>query len=231
MEILHLDHVTLDIKDRRILDDLSFGVAAGDIVGIAGPSGAGKSSLLRLLNLLRSPSAGTIAYKGRPLDQYEPAQLRREVGYVLQKPYLFGGAVRDNLEYAYRVWRQKPDPQEISAYLERVNLPVSILDKTKNEMSGGEQQRVALVRSLLAKPQVLLLDEVTASLDEVNTLLLEQLIRTEWSARAITVLFISHQPAQLRRLAKSVLVLEAGRLGYWGPVGEFPQRQGGTIDE
>ena len=231
MEILRLDHVTLDIKGRRILDDLSFGVAAGDIVGIAGPSGAGKSSLLRLLNLLRSPSAGTIAYKGRPLDQYEPAQLRREVGYVLQKPYLFGGAVRDNLEYAYRVWRQKPDPQEISAYLERVNLPVSILDKTKNEMSGGEQQRVALVRSLLAKPQVLLLDEVTASLDETNTLLLEQLIRTEWSARSITVLFISHQPAQLRRLAKSVLVLEAGRLGYWGPVEEFSQRQGGTSDE
>ena len=231
MEILRLDHVTLDIKDHRILDDISFGVAAGDIVGLAGPSGAGKSSLLRLLNLLRSPSAGTIAYKHRPLDQYEPAQLRREVGYVLQKPYLFGGAVRDNLEYAYRVWRQKPDPQEISAYLERVNLPISILDKTKNEMSGGEQQRVALVRSLLAKPQVLLLDEVTASLDEANTLLLEQLIRTEWSARAITVLFISHQPAQLRRLAQSVLVLEAGRLGYWGPVGEFPQRQGGTIDE
>lgn len=88
------------------------------------------------------------------------------------------------------MWRQKPDAQEISAYLERVNLPfVSILDKTKNEMSGGEQQRVALVRSLLAKPQVLLLDEVTASLDEANTLLLEQLIRTEWSARAITALF------------------------------------------
>ena len=231
MEILRLDHVTLDIKDHRILDDISFGVAAGDIVGLAGPSGAGKSSLLRLLNLLRSPSAGTIAYKHRPLDQYEPAQLRREVGYVLQKPYLFGGAVRDNLEYAYRVWRQKPDPQEISAYLERVNLPISILDKTKNEMSGGEQQRVALVRSLLAKPQVLLLDEVTASLDEANTLLLEQLIRTEWSARSITVLFISHQPAQLRRLAQSVLVLEAGRLGYWGPVGEFSQQQGGTIDE
>ena len=231
MEILRLDHVTLDIKDRRILDDISFGIAAGDIVGIAGPSGAGKSSLLRLLNLLRSPSAGTITYKGRPLDQYEPAQLRREVGYVLQKPYLFGDAVRDNLEYAYRVWRQKPDAQEISSYLERVNLPVSILDKTKNEMSGGEQQRVALVRSLLAKPQVLLLDEVTASLDEANTLLLEQLIRTEWSARAITVLFISHQPAQLRRLAQSVLGLEAGRLGYWGPVGEFPQRQGGIIDE
>ena len=231
MEILRLDHVSLDIKDRRILDDISFGVAAGDIVGIAGPSGAGKSSLLRLLNLLRSPSAGTITYKGRPLDQYEPAQLRREVGYVLQKPYLFGGDVRDNLEYAYRVWRQKPDAQEISAYLERVNLPASILDKTKNEMSGGEQQRVALVRSLLAKPQVLLLDEVTASLDEVNTLLLEQLIRTEWSARSITVLFISHQPAQLRRLAQSVLVLEAGRLGYWGPVEEFSQQRGGTIDE
>ena len=89
----------------------------------------------------------------------------------------------------------------------------------------------ALVRSLLAKPQVLLLDEVTASLDEANTLLLEELIRTEWSVRSLTVLFISHQPAQLRRLARTVLVLEAGRLGYFGPVDDFSQQPGGMTHE
>ena len=231
MAILRFDHVTLDIKDRRILNDISFEIAAGDIVGIAGPSGAGTSSLLRLMNSLRSPSAGTVAYQDRSLDQYEPARLRRELGYVLQKPYLFAGTVRDNLEYAYQVWRQQPDPQEISSYLARVNLPALVLDKSKNELSGGEQQRIALVRSLLAKPQVLLLDEVTAALDEANTLLLEQLIRTEWNARSLTVLFISHQPAQLRRLARTVLYLEAGRLGYAGPVNEFAPQPGGMIHE
>ena len=229
--MIRFDHVTLELKGRRILDDISFETAGGDIVGIAGPSGAGKSSLLRLMNGLRSPSAGTISYQDHPLDQYEPARLRREVGYVLQKPYLFAGTVRDNLEYAYQVWRQKPDAPEIEAYLARVNLPVAILDKSKNEMSGGEQQRVALVRSLLAKPQVLQLDEVTASLDEANTLLLEELIRTEWSVRSLTVLFISHQPAQLRRLARTVLVLEAGRLGYFGPVEDFSQQPGGMTHE
>ena len=228
---MRFDHVGLKIKESQILDNITFSTEPGEIVGIAGPSGSGKTSLLRLMNLLRSPTTGTIFYKDRNVIDYDPVQLRREVGYVLQKPYLFDGTVQDNLEYPYHVWNQKPDMIEMRAYLERVNLSASMLGKRKTEMSGGEQQRVALVRSLLAKPQVLLLDEVTASLDEENTLVLEKLILEEWASRSLTVYFISHIPDQLQRLANSILYVDRGQLHYQGPLGDYFQLRGGLNNE
>lgn len=231
LEIFRFDHVSLEIKTQRILKDVSFSAEQGDLIGISGPSGSGKTSLLRLMNLLRSPTEGVILYNTKNLLHYEPTQLRREVAYVLQKPYLFDGTTQDNFDYSYQVWRQKPDEREIADYMERANLPMSLLKKSKNEMSGGEQQRVALIRSLLAKPKVLLLDEVTASLDEENTLLLEQLIREEWANRALTVFFISHHSEQLRRLAKTVLYIEQGQIGFCGSTDNFFRQKGGLNDE
>ena len=217
LAIFLFDQVSLKINDQPILSSISFSSEQGEIIGLAGPSGSGKTSLLRMMNLMRSPTQGSILYKNRDLAQFDPVLLRREVGYVMQKPYLFDGTVQDNLEYAYRVWGQTPKQPEILSYLERVNLPALILKKTKSEMSGGEQQRVALVRSLLAKPQVLLLDEVTASLDEENTILLEEMIRSEWADKSLTVFFISHQSEQLRRLASTVLYVKKGILEFCGP--------------
>ncbi len=231
MAIFLFDQVSLEIKGQSILSSISFSSEQSEIIGLAGPSGSGKTSLLRMMNLMRSPTQGSILYKNRDLAQLDPVQLRREVGYVMQKPYLFDGTVKDNLEYAYQVWGQTPTQPEILSYLERVNLPSAILKKTKSELSGGEQQRVALVRSLLAKPQVLLLDEVTASLDEANTILLEEMIRSEWAAKSLTVFFISHQSEQLRRLASTVLYVKKGKLEFCGPKDDFFKRQGGLNDE
>ena len=231
MAIFLFDQVSLKINDQPILSSISFSSEQGEIIGLAGPSGSGKTSLLRMMNLMRSPTHGSILYKNRDLAQFDPVKLRREVGYVMQKPYLFDGTVQDNLEYAYRVWGQTPNQPEILNYLERVNLSAPILNKTKSELSGGEQQRVALVRSLLAKPQVLLLDEVTASLDEANTLLLEEMIRSEWAAKSLTVFFISHQSEQLLRLASIVLYVKQGKLEYCGPKEDFFRQQGDLNDE
>jgi putative ABC transport system ATP-binding protein len=225
LPIILFDQVSLEIKGQLILDSISFAAEQGDIIGLAGPSGSGKTSLLRLMNLMRSPTQGLILYKNRNLTQFDPIRLRRQVGYVMQKPYLFDGTVQENLAYAYQVWGLAPDTPEILSYLDRVNLPTAILDKTKNEMSGGEQQRVALIRSLLAKPKVLLLDEVTASLDEENTILLEQTILAERTAQSLTVFFISHQSEQLRRLASTVLYMKKGQLGFCGPKEDFFKRQ------
>jgi putative ABC transport system ATP-binding protein len=160
-----------------------------------GPSGAGKSSLLRVMNLLNSPTRGTSWYQGKNLEDIDPTVLRRQVGYVLQKPYLFGSDVRDNLVYPYRLLHQQSNFAEIARYLERVNLTNSIMDKKNHALSGGEQQRVALVRSLLVKPRMLLLDEVTAALDEHNTHLIEQLLMDEQQIQELTVLFITHSTA------------------------------------
>lgn len=226
MVIIQCDRVGLTKKGQRILQDVSLQISQGELCGIAGPSGSGKTSLLRLINLLQSPTEGRIMYKNRDSMQLNPLQLRREIGYVLQKPYLFEGTVRDNLEYPYLVWNQRPDAPEISAYLDKVSLPASILEKCGREMSGGEQQRVAFIRSLLAKPEVLLLDEISAALDEDNTLLVEQLIREEQAARKITVLLISHNMEQLYRLAQNIVYMRQGQVSFYGKVEEFTQVRG-----
>jgi len=227
LEIIRYDNVGLRKKGQHLLQHVSFKVGQGEFIGIAGPSGSGKTSLLRIMNLLQSPTEGTVMYKNKDIMQYDPMQLRREVGYVLQKPYLFEGTVQNNLEYSYLVWKQKPDVAEIVTYLARVNLTTAILEKRGNEMSGGEQQRVALVRSLLAKPELLLLDEVSASLDEENILILEQLIKAECKARNLTVFFISHNTDQLRRLAEKILYLERGQVIFNGSTEEFFRIRGG----
>lgn len=226
-ELIRFKNVGLTKKGQSLLQNVSFEVRQGEFVGIAGPSGSGKTSLLRIINLLHSPTEGTVLYKGKDIMSYNPIQLRREVGYVLQKPYLFEGTVRDNLEYPYLIWKQKPNEAEITTYLAKVNLATAIFSKHSNEMSGGEQQRVAFVRSLLAKPEVLLLDEISAALDEENTLILEQLIKEEREARNVTVLFISHNTDQLRRLAQKIIYIERGQISFSGQTEEFFRIRGG----
>lgn len=231
MDILRISDIRLNKRTQIILDQVSFAVGQGDMTGVLGPSGAGKSSLFRLINRLHTPAGGTIEYMGKDIREYDPRELRRDIGYVLQKPYLFGELVRENLEYPFRLLKQPPDAAGIGRYLERVNLPVEVLNKKNSDLSGGEQQRVALVRSLLIQPKVLLLDEVTASLDEENTRLIEQLILQEKEEKRLTVLFITHNVEQARRLASKVLYLAQGRVEFYGGKAEFFQWKGEEPDE
>lgn len=229
--MIELKNTGLIKKEKPILKNISFNVQEGDIIGVAGPSGAGKTSLFRLLNLLDSYTTGEIQYRGKALLSYEPLSLRREIGYVFQKPYLFGRTVRDNLYYPYYLIRQSPDEGEIENYLNKVNLSFGVLDKKNTELSGGEQQRIALVRSLLIKPQILLLDEVTASLDEENTKVVEHLVINEQKARGLTVLFISHNLEQARRMAKKMIGLVRGELKFYGPTEEFLRQKEVLLNE
>lgn len=231
MEMMRLQDVELIKKEQVILDKVSFSVEKGDRTAIMGPSGAGKSSLLRIMNLLNSPTRGTSWYQGKNLEDLDPTVLRREVGYVLQKPYLFGNDVRDNLVYPYQLLNQQPDFAEIVRYLDRVKLAGSVMDKKNHELSGGEQQRVALVRSLLIKPRMLLLDEVTAALDESNTYLVEQLLIDEQQVRELTILFITHSIEQARRLACTVLYLVQGHVVFYGTKDAYFAWKGEQVDD
>lgn len=221
MNILECQNLVLIKNDQTILSNISFCVQAGDSIGVMGPSGSGKSSLFRLLNLLSSPTQGQILYKNKNLQDYIPTQLRRNIGYILQKPYLFGATVQENLFYPYHLLGQKPDLREINSYLDKVKLPQNTLDKKNTALSGGEQQRIGLIRSLLIKPEIILLDEVTAALDEENTLLLENLIAHEQGLQHLTLLFITHNQEQAKRLAHKILYLEAGHISFWGTRAEF----------
>lgn len=224
--LIEIKNVELIKKNQTILDKVSFMVHAGDCIGVLGSSGAGKSTLFRALNMMITPTSGEILYNGRNIKDYQPLLLRREIGYILQKPYLFGRTIRDNLEYPYNLLKKAPDWAVINDYLARVNLPESIADKNTTDLSGGEQQRVALVRSLLVKPKVILLDEVTAALDEENTAVIENLLSTEKAAQKLTVLFITHNHAQAKRLAEKILYLNKGAVQFFGDKEDFFKSSG-----
>lgn len=226
MNLLECNNVELIKNNQRILTDISFTIQSGDSIGIMGPSGSGKSSLLRLLNLLTSPTQGQIMYKNKNIQDYDPIELRRNIGYIPQKPYLFGTTVQENVTYPYELRGQRPDFIEIHRYLDQLRLEKNILQKKNTALSGGEQQRIALIRSLLMKPNIILLDEVTAALDEENTLLLEQFILQEQHLHHLTLLFITHNLQQARRLGHKMLYLEAGRITFWGSAMEFTKEKG-----
>lgn len=216
MNIMECKNIQLIKNNQTILYDISFSIEAGDSIGIIGPSGSGKSSLFRLFNLLLSPTQGEILYKNRNIRDYAPTELRRKVSYILQKTYLFGTTVQENLLYPYQLLNQKPDFHVIRNYLDKANLSINILEKKNTVLSGGEQQRIALIRSLLIKPKIILLDEVTAALDEENTLLIEKLVTDEQETHHLTLLFVTHNTSQAKRLAKKILYLDAGAIDFWG---------------
>ncbi|MDN5294043.1 MAG: UDP-glucose/iron transport system ATP-binding protein, partial [Eubacteriales bacterium] len=193
MSIIVVDNVKLNGSDGKvILDGITFAVEEGDFLGVLGPSGAGKSSLFKLLNRLLSPTSGEIYYRGKNIKEYDPIKLRREIGYVWQKPYLFGQKVLEDLTYPFRLRQEKPDMELIYQYLAQANLKEEILAKKPTELSGGEAQRISLIRTLLVKPKVLLLDEVTSALDMDNTRAILDLILREKEEKNLTVLAITH---------------------------------------
>lgn len=221
--LLRYENITLMAGTTPLLQDISGTVAAGRRLLITGPSGSGKSTLLKLTNRLLSPISGRIVFDGRPLDAGPPSTLRRQVGYVPQTPLLFASSAAENLTYAYSLHGRTPDHSEIRYYLDALSLPPALLDKPLPALSGGEKQRLCLIRSLLVKPAVLLLDEPTAALDAAAAAAVETLLCREQQQRGLTLLWVTHSEEQARRLATDRLHIIAGRTAHWGEGTRLPE--------
>jgi putative ABC transport system ATP-binding protein len=209
-----LRDVSLSRGGQPVLSDISTEIPPG-ATSVVGPSGAGKSTLLRLLNRLADPDSGTIAYNGRPLTEYDPLQLRREVSLVPQLPALLEGSVGHNIDYAAGLAGIEPDRERA---LNLAGLDASFAERDVNKLSVGEQQRVMLARALAQNPQVLLLDEPTSALDEVTRDAVEETLAHLRREIDVSIVLVSHDPAQARRLGDWVLRLQSGRLAEAGPV-------------
>jgi putative ABC transport system ATP-binding protein len=206
--LFRLEGVSTGQDGHAILQDVTLDLESGGITCIAGPSGAGKTSLLRLLNRLDVPSSGTIWFRGRPLSEVNPLQLRRQVAMVFQRPPTFPGTVLDNLRAA----DPDLDQEAAAAALSQVDLQDgAMIDREADTLSGGEAQRMCLARALLTRPQVLLADEPTSSLDQAATRALEGLI-SSLASDGISVILVSHDLGQLERMADRVVVLGQGRV-------------------
>ena len=209
--ILEVKHLSFSVGEKEILKDISFKIQKGDFLTIKGPSGSGKSTLLKLLAAIMNPSAGGIIYKGKPLSEYEITDYRKEVSYSFQNAALFGTTVADNLMFPYEIRNEPFDRDRAIALLDKVMLSEQYLDQKITELSGGEKQRVALIRNVLFTPEVLLLDEVTSALDAENRKVISDAILRLNRENNITVLWVTHNTDEINDAAKTI-EMKAGRL-------------------
>lgn len=214
--LFELREVSLARGGRPVLDSVSAAIPAG-ATAIVGPSGSGKSTLLRLLDRLADPDAGTISYRGRGLGEYDPLRLRREVALVPQLPALIDGTVESNLRYAAELAGRELDPERC---LRLAGLDPGFAGRDVAKLSVGEQQRGMLARALAQEPRVLLLDEPTSALDHAARDAIEAALAELRRELEISVVLVSHDPEQARRLSDWVLRLEAGRVVGAGPLEE-----------
>lgn len=206
--------VVVERRAVRALDGLTAAIPGRGVTAVFGPSGSGKSTLLRLCNRLEVPTSGKVSFYGSDVAGLDPLELRRRVGMCFQRPTPFPGSVADNLRAA------DPDASDarMRETLARVALTGSWLDRDAIALSGGEAQRVCLARTLMARPQVLLLDEPTAAVDAEAAGVIERAVR-DLAADGIPALWVTHDAAQVERAADRVLHLRQGRSLGLGPVG------------
>jgi putative ABC transport system ATP-binding protein len=217
--VLRTEHLGRRVGDFSIVTDISLEVHHGEMLGIVGASGSGKSSFLRLLNRLDEPTTGTVFLNDQDYRQFSPRELRRRVGLVTQRPFLFPGNVAGNVRFGPLQRSEVLADEDIARLLERVGLP-GFAGREVTNLSGGEQQRVSLARALANHPEILLLDEPTSALDEQAKMGVEQLICSLVKETSLTCVMVTHDRDQARRMCDRVALLEAGRLIQYGKPAE-----------
>lgn len=209
---LEVRGLVLEIASKQLIDGVDLTLGCDGITVLMGPNGAGKSVLLRLLHGLIPPSAGEIRWGGHPLT----TEVRRRQALVFQKPVLLRRSVAANLGF---VLRGGDIARRRDALLAHVGL-AGHADQAARLLSGGEQQRLALARALATDPDVLFLDEPTASLDPASTLKIEEIV-LDAAANGTRIVFITHDLGQARRLADDVVFLAKGRVAEYGTAATF----------
>jgi putative ABC transport system ATP-binding protein len=214
---IRAENLTYVVEGQAILSAISFAIQSGERVAIFGPSGAGKSTLIRLINRLDEPTSGTGWVEGEDYRQMPPRALRQRLGMVMQHPNVFPGTVAENLRYGPSARGEALSDKAIQALLEGVDL-AGFEDRQVGKLSGGEAQRVNLARTLANKPEALLLDEPTSALDQAAKAEVEETILSVINHQKVTCILVTHDEAQVRRLAERVLRLEEGQIVADGTV-------------
>ncbi len=216
--VFKLTDVNYLVEDLKILQNISLNINSNDFLVLLGPSGSGKSTLLRMLNCLNSPTSGEIFFHNKSINEFDIIQLRKKIGFVFQSPTMIKGSVKENLTLTQN-WSKDDnsfDDSELFKMLEQVGLSSKFLDKDAKSLSGGEQQRIALARVLLNKPEVLLLDEPTANLDPQLAQKILELVFNLYKEFNLTVVLVSHHHQVIKQFATKVVYLIDGKITETG---------------
>lgn len=225
-EILKVENLNKFYGDWQVLHDINFNLKKGEVLTLLGPSGSGKSTLLRTLNGLESYKSGSIYFHGKKIDP-SPKQwqlLRQKIGMVFQSYDLFPNlTVLENILLApVKVQHRNQDDVEKQALelLDRVGLK-NYKDSYPRELSGGQKQRVAIVRALAMNPEIMLFDEITASLDPEMVRGVQEIVEELSSRDHMTMIIVTHQMNFAAKIADEVLFLENGKILEDTPGKEF----------
>ncbi|HJS44284.1 MAG TPA: ATP-binding cassette domain-containing protein [Gemmatimonadales bacterium] len=220
--MVELRYVRHRYDGRVVLDFEQFALSKTGIVGLVGHNGAGKSTLLRMLALLEAPTEGFVLWEGNAVKPRQRAALRRRVTLVEQRPVLFRGTVRENLEYGLRARdiRHAAAHGMVGDVVDRLGLS-SLLNRRRHELSDGEVQRVAVARALVLRTDVLLLDEPASSADRAAAGALYRALAAERAERPFAACIASHQLEDAYRWANDIRVLVEGRLSSVSPENLF----------
>jgi len=209
-------NVRLKRGDVHVLRGLDLDVQQGETLALVGRSGAGKSTILKLINRLLIADAGDVTVRGRGVAEWDPFELRRSIGYVLQDVGLFPHlTVRDNVAVVPRLlgWEERRMQTRVDELLELVGLPApDFAARGADRLSGGQQQRVGVARALAADPPILLMDEPFGALDPITRSELHREFRRIQSAVSKTIVIVTHDMAEALSLASRIGVLSDGVL-------------------
>lgn len=216
---VHFNQVSYSIEDIHILRGITGSFPKGKITTLVGPSGAGKTTLLKLCNGLLSADAGEIYIEDRPIGSFEPVELRRKVGIALQSAPMVGGTVYENLALPMELQKNKLPEKEAEELLHDVGLDKNFLHRNISGLSGGQRQKVSIARTLVNKPDILLLDEITSSLDQASLKEIEELIAKINRKYGTTIIWITHNLQQALEIGDYTWVMMEGEVIETGESG------------
>ncbi len=227
--MVEFQHVIYEIGTKRILDDVSFTVEAGETLVLLGRSGSGKSTALRMTNGMLLPSAGRVLVEGRPTTEWDPVRLKRGIGYVIQEVGLFPHyTVEQNVALVPTLEQWPPEriSQRVSQLLDTVGLPpADFLARYPRQLSGGQKQRVGVARALAADPMLLLFDEPFGALDPVTRLDLQRQFLSLRRDFQKTSIFVTHDVREAMHLATRIALLHEGRIAVIAQPEDFQNTQ------
>jgi len=214
---IELRQVHYSTDELHIIKGITGNFPEGKITTLVGPSGAGKSTLFKLINGLRSPNSGEIIIHGKIIDDYNPVELRRHVGLALQHAPMIPGSVFKNLALPLDLQGKSLSEDTAKELLTLVGLEENMLNRKTKDLSGGQKQKLSIARTLVNRPKILLLDEITSSLDRVSQQEIEELIERINQKYGTTIIWITHNLEQALNIGHYTWVLMAGELIQEGP--------------
>ena len=214
--MIEYKNVALRYTEKDILKDVNLRIEDGEFMVLVGPSGSGKTTMIKMINRLLEPADGNIYMDGKRIKDYDERELRLSTGYVLQAIALFPNlTVAENISLIPEMkgWSKEQITLKMEELLEKVGLPASdYADRKPHELSGGEQQRVGIVRAIIGKPKILLMDEPFSALDAISRKQLQDLTKDLHKEFGMTTIFVTHDTDEALKLGDRIAVLQEGEI-------------------